>query len=218
MITLHGYWRSTASYRVRIALGLKGLDYRHATHDLRTGAQRDADFVALSPQGLVPALECDGTVLTQSLAIIEWLDERWPSAPLLPADPDGRAVVRAMAQVVASDIHPLNNLRVLTMLRRQFGADETQVSQWIARWMTDGLAALEAHVTRYGGEFAYGDTPGLADCCLVPQLYAAERFRVGLSGFPRLFAVARRARRLAAFRNADPALQPDADQTAIAPD
>ena len=212
MLTLHGYWRSTASYRVRIALELKGLEYRQVTHDLRTGAQRDENFVALSPQGLVPALEWNGIILTQSLAIIEWLDEQWPTPPLLPDDPLGRATVRAMAQIVACDIHPLNNLRVLTALREQLNANQTQVSEWIARWIRDGFAALETLVARHGDRFAYGDRPGLADCCLVPQLFGAERFEVDLSSFPRLLAVAERARQLDAFRKAAPSVQPDADQ------
>jgi maleylpyruvate isomerase len=211
MITLHGYWRSTASYRVRIALGLKGLDFAQAPHDLRAGAQHLADFVALSPQGLVPALEADGTVLTQSLAIIEWVDEQWPEPPLLPRDPAGRAAVRAMAQIVACDIHPLNNLRVLTMLRREMNADEAQVARWIARWIQDGFGALETLVSRHGGRLSYGDTPSLADCCLVPQLFAAERFEVDVSRFPRLLAAAANARQLDAVRQAAPALQPGAD-------
>ena len=211
MIRLHGYWRSTASYRVRIALALKGLDYAQSPHDLRTGAQREADFLALSPQGLVPALESDGTVLTQSLAIIEWLDETFPAPPLLPPDSAGRATVRAMAQIVACDIHPLNNLRVLTALREDLGADEAAVSRWIARWITEGFAALETLVARHAGLFAYGDTPSLADCCLVPQLFAAERFDVDVTPFPRLVAAAEHARELDAFKQAAPALQPDAD-------
>jgi maleylpyruvate isomerase len=211
VITLHGYWRSTASYRVRIALGLKGLDYRQVTHDLRTGAQREENFVALSPQGLVPAIEADGAVLTQSLAIIEWLDERWPDHRLLPGDPTGRAIVRSMAQIVACDIHPLNNLRVLTALRQELHADERQVSGWIARWIRDGFAALETLIARHGGRFAYGDKPGLADCCLVPQVFAAERFDVDVAAFPRVLAVASRARELDAFRQAEPSAQPDAD-------
>jgi maleylpyruvate isomerase len=211
VITLHGYWRSTASYRVRIALGLKGLEYAQETHDLRTGAQQHADFVALSLQGLVPALETDGTVLTQSLAIIEWLDEQWPDPPLLPGDAAGRATVRAIAQIVACDIHPLNNLRVLTMLRQELNADEVQVGRWIARWIQDGFAALETLVSRHGGRFAYGDTPSLADCCLVPQLFAAERFKIDVSKFPRLMAAAEAAWQLDAIRLAAPALQPDAD-------
>ena len=210
MITLHGYWRSTASYRVRIALGLKGLDYAQANHDLRRGAQHAADFAALSPQGLVPALDTDGTVLTQSLAIIEWLDEQWPTPPLLPGDPIGRAIVRAMAQIVACDIHPLNNLRVLTTLRQEMDADEAQIARWIARWIQDGFAALEILVARHSGRFAYGDTPSLAECCLVPQVFAAERFKVDVSKFPRLLAVAERAWELDAVRQAAPDLQPDA--------
>jgi maleylpyruvate isomerase len=211
MMTLHGYWRSTASYRVRIALGLKGIEHRQATHDLRVGAHRLESFTGIAPQGLVPALETDDATLTQSLAIIEWLDERWPEPALLPKEPLERAIVRSMAQIIASDIHPLNNLRVLTALRQQLGADEAQVAQWIARWITDGFTALETHVARYGSEYAYGDAPGLADCCLVPQLYAAERFQVDVSAFPRLVAAAERARQLPAFRDADPAAQPDAD-------
>jgi maleylpyruvate isomerase len=211
MITFHSYWRSTASYRVRIALGLKGLDYTQVTHDLRAGEQRTEGFLGLAPQGLVPAVETNGAVLTQSLAIIEWLDEQWPAPPLLPEDSTGRATVRAMAQVVACDIHPLNNLRVLTALRQEFGADEAAVSRWIARWITEGFGALETLVTRHGGRFAYGDTPGLADCCLVPQLFAAERFEVDVSDFPHLLAVGERARQLDAFGRAAPSVQPDAD-------
>ena len=211
MITLHGYWRSTASYRVRIALGLKGLDYRQVTHDLRLGAQREKNFVALSQQGLVPAIEADGTVLTQSLAIIEWLDERWPERRLLPSDPVGRAIVRSMAQIVACDIHPLNNLRVLTALREKLNADETQVTEWIARWIQEGFAALEILIARHGGRFAYGDQPTLADCCLVPQVFAAQRFDVNVSRFPSLVGAAERAGQLDAFRQAAPSAQPDAD-------
>ena len=211
MITLHGYWRSTASYRVRIALGLKGLDYRQVAHDLRLGAQREQAFVALSPQGFVPAIEADGAVLTQSLAIIEWLDERWPEPPLLPSDPLGRAIVRSMAQIVACDIHPLNNLRVVTALGEELGADEAQVAQWISRWIREGFTALETLIGQHGGRFAYGDEPSLADCCLVPQLFAAERFEVDVADFPRLLAVAGHARQLDAFFKAAPAAQPDAD-------
>lgn len=211
VITLHGYWRSTASYRVRIALGLKGIDYAQVAHDLRTGAQHRPDFVELSPQHLVPALETEGGVLTQSLAILEWLDEQWPTPPLLPDDPIGRATVRAMAQIVACDIHPISNLRVLNALRQRFAADEAQVAQWIADWIQTGFAALETLVGRHGGRFAYGDAPGMADCFLVPQLYAAERFEVDVSPFPRLLAAAEQAKQLDAFRQASPALQSDAD-------
>jgi maleylpyruvate isomerase len=210
--TLHGYWRSTASYRVRIALNLKGVAHDPQTHDLRQGEQRADAYLRLNAQGLVPALEIDGTVLTQSLAILEWLDEVHPAPPVLPATPAARAVVRAMASVIASDIHPLNNLRVLNRLRGDFAASETQVQAWIARWIDEGFTALERLVERHGGAFAFGDSPTLADCCLVPQLYSAERFAVDLSPFPRLTAAGARARALPAFAAAHPDRQPDADR------
>lgn len=211
MIRLHGYWRSGAAYRVRIALALKGVDYEQINHDLRTGAQSDEAYAALNPQRLVPALEADGAVLTQSVAIVEWLEERFSQPPLLPADANGRAVVRAMVAMMASDIHPLHNLRVMQALRRDFGADEAAVNGWIARWMADGFAALEIAVTRHGGEFAYGDRPTLADCFLVPQLYSAQRFGVDLHPYPRLAAAAVRAGALPAVAAAHPLRQPDAD-------
>jgi maleylpyruvate isomerase len=208
---LHGYWRSTASYRVRIALNLKGVAHDQHTHDLRQGAQRSGAYLALNAQGLVPALEIDGTVLTQSLAILEWLDEIQPTPPLLPSTPDARAVVRAMAGMIASDIHPLNNLRVLNALRGGFAATDAQVQAWIARWIAEGFVALERLVERHGGDFAFGDSPTLADCCLVPQIYSAERFAVDLTPFPRLVAVGARAWALPAFAAAHPDRQPDAD-------
>ena len=211
-LTLHGYWRSGAAYRVRIALGLKGLAYRQATHDLRTGSQDDAAYRLLNPQGLVPALATDdGAVVTQSLAILEWLEEAHPAPPLLPADREARAVVRAMAALIACDIHPLGNLRVLNALRSDFAADTEQVNGWIARWTGSGFAALETLVERHGGGFAFGDTPTFADCCLVPQLYAAERFAVDLAPYPRLVAAGERARALPAVAAAHPSRQPDAD-------
>jgi len=209
--TLHGYWRSGTSYRVRIALNLKGLAYAQETLDLRTAAQGSTAYRALNPQGLVPALEVDGAVLTQSPAILEWLDERHPDPPLLPPSPDDRAVVRAMAALIACDVHPLNNLRVLNALRSEFGADADAVTRWIARWIGDGFAALETMVVRHGRGFAWGDAATIADCCLVPQLYAAERFGVDLSPFPALRAAGERARALPAFAEAHPDRQPDAD-------
>ena len=208
---LHGYWRSSAAYRLRIALNLKGIDYRQATHDLRTGAQADAGYAALNPQKLVPALETGDVVLTQSPAILEWLEETHPAPALLPPDAKGRAVVRTMAAVIACDIHPLNNLRVMTALRHDLGASETQLSAWVARWIADGFSALEIMVDRHGGGFAFGDAPTIADCCLVPQLYSAERFGVPLDGFPRLEAAGATARALAAVAAAHPDRQPDAD-------
>ncbi|BDD68578.1 maleylacetoacetate isomerase [Sphingobium sp. TA15] len=210
-LTLHGYWRSTSAYRVRIALNLKGVAYDQVTHDLRTGAQREPDYRAIAPQGLVPAVEADDFTLTQSPAIMEWIEERWPQPPLLPPDAEGRALVRSMAALIGCDIHPLNNLRVLQALKADFGADQPALDRWIARWITDGFAALETLVARHGRGFAFGERPGLADCYLVPQLYSAERFHVDLSPFPALVAAGERARALDAFAAAHPSAQPDAD-------
>lgn len=208
---LHGYWRSGAAYRVRIALALKGLAYETHGHDLRTGAQKAADYVALNPQGMVPALQIDGAVLTQSPAILEWLDETHPQPPLLPADPLARARVRAMAALIACDIHPLNNLRVGKSLREDFGADQAAVDAWAARWIVPGFTALEALVERDGQGWCFGDTPTLADACLIPQIYSANRFNVPLEAFPRLVAIDAAAQAHPAFIAAHPARQPDAD-------
>jgi len=210
-LTLHGYWRSTTVYRVRIALALKGVAYEQVAHDLRTGAQREVEYRALNPQGLVPALEADDAVLTQSPAILEWIEETYPDPPLLPADANDRAIVRAMAATVACDVHPVNNLRILNALRTEFGADEAAVNRWIARWIGDGFAALETQIARYGDGFAFGATPTIADCHLVPQVYSAERFAVDLSPYPKLKAAAENARALPAFAAAHPDRQPDAD-------
>jgi maleylpyruvate isomerase len=208
---LHGYWRSGTAYRTRIALNLKGLRYDQRTYDLRAGAQHDAAYAAINPQGLVPALEVDGLRLTQSPAILEWLEERHPEPPLLPKDAEGRAVVRAMAALIGCDVHPLNNIRVTTALRTQFGADSAAVTQWAARWIGDGFAALETLIARHGGRFAYGDTLTLVDCYLVPQLYSAERFAVDVTPFPRLLAAANAARAVPEVEAAHPDHQPDAD-------
>jgi maleylpyruvate isomerase len=210
-LRLHGYWRSTASYRVRIALALKGVDFDQVTHDLRRGEQRGETFLSRSPQGLVPALETNGETIVQSLAILEWLEECFPAPPLLPAPPMDRAIVRGMTDLVACDIHPLNNLRVLQALRVDLGANEDQVIGWIARWIGDGFAALERLVERHGGNFCFGDAPTFADCALVPQIYSARRFDVRLDEFPRLSAIDMRASQLAAFAGAHPDQQPDAD-------
>ncbi|MFV0920751.1 maleylacetoacetate isomerase [Sphingomonas parapaucimobilis] len=193
-LTLHGYWRSSAAYRVRLALALKGLSYDGVAHDLRTGAQRAADYRALQPQGLVPVLEGPDGPLIQSPAILEWVEERYPDPPLLPGDHAGRAVVRAMAAIVACDIHPINNLRVLTMLRQDMGADGDAIDRWIAHWVTEGFAALEMLIERHGAGYAYGDTPTLADCHILPQVYNARRFAVDLSAFPLLVAAAQHLR------------------------
>lgn len=206
----HDYWRSTASYRVRIALNLKGLRYETVGHDLRRGDQRAADYMALNPQGLVPALEIGTGVIAQSGAILEWIDERYPAPPLLPADPDARAIVRQMGLIVACDIHPLNNLRVQNYLRGPLMCDAAQVQDWIVVWMREGFAALETLVARHGGRYAFGDAPTLADCYIVPQIYSAQRFSVTTDDFPTLTEVAERAAALAPFERAHPDRQPGA--------
>jgi maleylpyruvate isomerase len=210
-LMLHGYWRSTASYRVRIALNLKGVAFDQATHDLRTGAQRDPAYLTLAPQGVVPALETADGPLTQSLAILEWIEERWPHPALLPQDAYGRAVVRSMANLVAADIHPLNNLRVLKALREQFSATPDQVHVWISRWITEGFTALETLIGAHGGTFAFGDRPSLADCVLAPHVFSAERFDVDLTPFVHLRRVTAAALALGPVAAAHPSQQPDAD-------
>ncbi|SFR76061.1 maleylacetoacetate isomerase [Sphingomonas jatrophae] len=210
MMRLHGYWRSGTAYRTRIALNLKGLAYEQVPHDLRTGEQRAADYLALQPQGLVPALESEDGVLMQSPAILEWLEERYPDPPLLPPEPGARATVRAMAAVIGCDIHPLNNLRVLKALRGDLSATQAQVDGWIAHWIGEGFAALETMIARHGGGFAYRDTPTLADCYLVPQLYSADRFGVDVTPYSHLLAAAERLRAIPAVAAAHPDMQPDA--------
>ncbi|MBA2934904.1 maleylacetoacetate isomerase [Sphingomonas sp. CGMCC 1.13654] len=209
---LHNYWRSGTSYRTRIALNLKGLTYEQRAYDLRAGMQKDAAYKTLNPQMMVPTLETDdGALLTQSPAILEWLEERYPEPSLLPKNANERAIVRAMAALIGCDIHPLGNLRVLGQLRTQFGADGAAVKQWTARWIGDGFAALETLIERHGRRFAYGDVPTLIECYLVPQLYSAERFEVDVSPYPRLLAAANAARALPEVEAAHPDRQPDAD-------
>lgn len=209
-LTLHDYWRSSSAWRVRIALNLKGLDYKRVPHNLLAGEQRSEDYLALAPQGLVPALECDGVVLTQSVAIIEWLDERFPDPPLLPRDAEERAVVRAMAGLIASDVQPLQNLRALKALKARFGADQPAIDDWARHWIEEGFGALETMVARYGKGFCFGETPGLADCLLIPQMGGAERYHTDLSRFPALNAVRERCEALPAFATAHPMRQPEA--------
>ncbi len=208
---LHGYWRSGASYRVRIALALKGIGYDLAAHDLRTGEQKAADYLALNPQGMVPALQTGDRVLIQSPAILEWLEETHPSPPLLPSGADDRAAVRAMCALIGCDIHPLNNLRVLKALRADFAADQAAVNAWAAAWIAPGFDALQALVDRHGTDWCFGDAPTLADCYLIPQLYSARRFDMDLSPWPHLLAVEARAQAHPAFEAAHPDRQPDAD-------
>ena len=206
-ILLHGFWRSSAAYRVRIALGLKGLAYRQRPLDLLAGEQHSESYVGIAPHHLVPALEYGDKVLIESPAILEWIDAKWPEPPLLPANVDDAAVVRSMAALIACDIHPLNNLRVLNAIRGDFEATNPQVKAWIARWIVEGFTALETLVARYGGTFAFGDTPTLADCYLVPQLDSAERYKTDLSPFPRIRAAGEAARSLPAVLAARPELQ-----------
>ena len=207
---LHGYFRSSASYRVRIALNLKGLSAEHLAHHLRKGEQCAPAYLAINPQGLVPTLENEDTVLTQSLAIIEWLDETHPAPPLLPKDPLRRAKVRAFALVVACDTHPVQNLKVLARLR-QLGLPEAQVTEWAAWANREGLTACEKLIAGEAGPFCFGDQPTIADLCLVPQLANARRFGVDLAAFPRLLKAEAAASNIKAFADAAPDRQPDAE-------
>lgn len=206
---LHGYFRSTAAWRVRIALNLKQVAWHDAFHHLRHGEQRASAYLRLNPQGLVPALEWDGAVLTQSLAICEYLDERIPDPPLLPADPVARAQVRAFAQVIACDTHPVQNLRVLQRLRAA-GLDETAVTLWARDTIADGLAACDALIAERQGPYGFGAQVTLAELCLIPQLFNARRFGVELA-WPRLLAVEAACLALPAFAAAAPERQPDAE-------
>lgn len=207
---LHSHWRATAPYRVRIALNLKGLAYDYAPVNLVAGDQRGEAYRKLNPQGLTPALEIgEGRVLTQSLAIIEWLEETHPVPPLLPASAADRAVVRAMAGIVACDMHPLNNLRVQQQLTA-LGVDEAGRAAWTRRWIEDGFAALEPLVAAHTAGFAFGAEPTLADCLLAPQAYSAERYAVSLDPYPAIAAVVARCARHSAFQAAHPDRQPDA--------
>ncbi|MGH6943455.1 MAG: maleylacetoacetate isomerase [Geminicoccaceae bacterium] len=207
---LYDYWRSSAAYRVRIALNLKGLAYEQVAIDPRAGAQRRPDFLQLNPQGLVPYLEDDGKGFGQSLAIIEYLDERHPKPPLLPEDPEARAFARALALAVACDIHPLNNLRVLQYLEHTLGCDEAVRLAWYRHWVAAGLRALEAMLKGRAGEFCAGARPSVADICLVPQVYNARRYQCDLEPYPTVRRIDERCRELEPFARAAPERQPDA--------
>lgn len=201
-VVLHDYWRSSASYRVRIALNLKGVDYEARPVNLVAGDQCAAENIARNPQGLVPTLDVDGISMTQSLAIIDWLDATWPEPRLLPADPLARAAAWSRALVVACDIHPIDNLRVLKRLESQFGADQAAKDDWYRHWVAKGLAALEAMAGE--GPFLGGDAPDISDLCLIPQLYNARRFNVPLADYPKLLAADAAAAQLDAFAAAHP--------------
>jgi maleylpyruvate isomerase len=211
---LHDYWRSSAAFRVRIALALKGIEAERRYVHLRKGEQRAPGYLAKNPQGLVPMLEDGAFVLTQSLAIIEYLDETHPAPPLLPDAPAERAWVRALALAVACDIHPLDNLRVLGYLARELHADEPARDRWYAHWVAEGLAAIEKMLAeRPGpGPFCLGDVPTIADICLVPQVFNAWRFKVPVAACPHVLAVVDECLKRPAFDLSQPSKQPDADE------
>ena len=201
---LHDYFRSSAAYRVRIALNLKGIDYDSRPVNLAEGAQQAAAYRALNPQGLVPMLEIDDLRLTQSLSIAVYLDQKYPEPMLMPRDPADGAHVRAMALAVACDIHPLNNLRVLKYLKSELGQEQAAIDRWYAHWVVEGLVALEAMAAQRAGAFLFGNAPTLADVCLVPQLYNARRFSVPLDPYPTLRRADEAASALPAFAAAHP--------------
>ncbi|MFK2878750.1 maleylacetoacetate isomerase [Rhodanobacter hydrolyticus] len=213
-LVLYGYWRSSAAYRVRIALNLKGLGYQNRpVHLVKDGGEQHASaYAAMNPQQLIPSLRDGDRTLTQSLAIIEYLEELHPEPPLLPVDARGRAQVRAMAQLVACDVHPLGNLRVLQYLESELGADEAQRGAWSRHWIATGFAALEAILADNAatGGFCHGDTPGMADACLIPQVYNARRWKLPLDDYPTIRRIDAACSELQAFRMAAPEAQPDA--------
>jgi maleylacetoacetate isomerase len=211
-IQFYGYFRSSSSYRCRIAFNLKAVAYDFHPVHLKSGAQKSDEFTALNPQQLLPVLVTkDGAELTQSLAILEWLEERHPNPPILPKNAVRRAQERAFSQVIACEVHPLQNLRVLQYLKAELGAGEAETDAWLQRWLGDGLATCEALLQKRNKEFpfCFGKTPGMADICLVPQIFSAQRFGVDISHLPLINAIYNRCEELAAFANAHPSKQPD---------
>ncbi len=212
---LYTFFRSSASFRVRIALNLKGRKYEQAPIHLRRGGgeQLSAAYKAINPQALVPALEDGGKILTQSLAIIEYLEERYPQPPLLPREPADKALVRSMALVIACEVHPIQNLRVLQYVKREYNQSDEQVNRWAQHWIDLGLAALEQMIVAppRRGKFCFGDTPTLADICLVPQLGNARRYGCDLSPYPAIIEIEKNCMALPAFADAAPEKQPDAE-------
>ena len=206
-IILYDYWRSSACYRVRIALNLKGVEYEKRPVNLAESEQRSDEYRALNPEGLVPMLEIDGHRLTQSMAILTYLDSRFPTPPLIPAMAPERAHVGEMAMIVACDIHPLNNLRVLKYLKNELGRSQEEVDRWYAHWIREGLPALEAIAASKAGKFLFGEMPTAADVFLVPQLYNARRFNVPIDDFPTLLRAEENANKLEAFAAAHPERQ-----------
>lgn len=212
MMTLYGYFRSSTSYRTRIAMNLKDLDYNYISVNLAEDEQLESEFKTLNPQGLVPVLQADDLLLYQSPAILEWLEEVYPESPLLPKDAAGRMQVRALGALIGCDIHPLNNRRVLQYLRNELSVGEEEVMMWCNRWMSEGFAALEKRLAQdeNRGKFCYGDRPTFADCYLIPQVSSARRFKVDLSLYPNIVEIDTHCRTLKAFTDADPMMQPDA--------
>lgn len=209
-LALYSYFRSSTSYRVRIALNMKGVAYDLMPINILKGEHREAAYVAINPSQGVPALKEDGHILTQSLALLDYIDERWPTPPLLPSDPAAKAQVRALCQIVACDIHPINNLRVLNYLTGTLQLTEEQKKDWMQHWLAEGLLALEAMVKPLASDYCFGNQLTLADICLVPQVFNAERFGHDMAAYPTLKAIAERCRALPAFERAHPANQPDA--------
>ncbi len=212
-MTFYGYFRSSAAYRCRIAFNLKGLSPAFVPVHLRKGEQRTPEFLALNPQGLVPALADNGHLITQSLAIIEWLDETHPAPPLLPGSAYDRAHVRALALSLACDIHPLQNLRVLTHVKDTYGQDQAGIDTWCRRWIEPGLAAFETQLNQSGkaGDFCFGNTPTLADICLIPQIFSARRFNADISDLKTIARITAHAEAHPAFHAAHPLRQPDTE-------
>jgi maleylacetoacetate isomerase len=212
---LYTYFRSSAAYRVRIALNLKGLSYEAVpVHLLRGGGEQLAEgYRKINPSASVPTLQDDSGTITQSMAILEYLEETHPDVPLLPQDPLGRAHVRELAQIIGCDIHPLNNLRVLRYLVHQVGVTEEVKNEWYRHWVKEGLAALEAHLARDlgSGRFCHGATPTLADCFLVPQVFNAQRFDIDIAGYPNIDRINTNCLEMPAFQRAHPSQQPDAE-------
>lgn len=215
-MTLYGYFRSSTSYRTRIAMNLKGLDYDYIAVNLAQDEQLKNEFLSLNPQGLVPVLQADDLLLFQSPAILEWLEEVYPKNPLLPKDAAGRMQVRALSAMIGCDIHPLNNRRVLQYLRNELSVDEAEVIKWCNRWISEGFAALEKRLAQDNSrdnsrrKFCYGDSPTFADCYLIPQVSSARRFEVDLNPYPNIVQIDAHCRTLKAFADADPMQQPDA--------
>ena len=210
---LYSFFRSSAAYRVRIALNVKGVAYETISVDLPGAEHRTAEFRAVNPQATIPTLDDDGTVLWQSLAIIEYLDARFPSPRLIPAEPVARARVQALAQLIACEIHPLNNLRVLKYLKHTVGVTDEAKDAWYRHWIELGFESLQANLARSGkaGRFCFGDTPTLADICLVPQVFNAQRFNVDVSRYPAIAKIYEACMEMEAFRKAEPKSQPDAE-------